>query len=454
MHSHNSADSKEHRLAIPYIKNSCKVFENLLTLPYPIFFDSCSDLRKQQGTDIFCAAPSLVFIAQQDNYQILNSKLEEIESGTNSSKRLLEFEKQNTGSLMGYIGYHARDKDFRISPEKQLLLPDICLGVYPWRVESNHKIKESHLFYADNTFANEKELQRLIETLNSTTENSNPSSTHIENSKANFSFENYEKAFKKIKDYINEGDCYQVNLAQRFVSDFNGSVWQHYLKLREKSPAPFGCFLSTPYGDILSFSPESFLKINAQGEIISQPIKGTRKRSNDTRNDQSAKEQLANSQKDKAENLMIVDLIRNDLSKSAELNTVKVDELFKIQSFSNVHHMVSQVRAQKRPDLSYLEVLLNAFPGGSITGAPKKRAMEIINELEPDSREVYCGAIGYITGDNNMEFNIAIRTLVIHKNKLYCWGGGGIVADSLCEEEYQESINKISNLINITNTLD
>jgi len=147
---------------------------------------------------------------------------------------------------------------------------------------------------------------------------------------------------------------------------------------------------------------------------------------------------------------MIVDLIRNDLSKSAILNSVKVDKLFEIQSFANVHHMVSQVSAQKLETKSQLEAFLDCFPGGSITGAPKKRAMEIIRELEPHNRQVYCGAIGHINFEGEMDFNIAIRTILIKDKILYCWGGGGLVADSQGLDEYQETITKISNLIPIS----
>ncbi len=440
---------KEKRISLPYIENPDKTFENFLELPFPIFLDSCSMERKLYKKDMFSAQPTLVFTSSADSYQILDSHGLVLDSGPNAIEKLIELETEHSGNLMGYVGYHACDHEFKIHSGKKRLLPDICIGIYPWRIEIQHDIRKSELIYLEDALNNESEISSIIERFKASSSIDVCAKPTLGKNVSNLTKAQYQTAFEKIKRYIEDGDCYQVNLAQRFVSDFKGDTWRHYLTLKQASPAPFSCYFHTPFGDILSFSPESFMSINPEGKIISQPIKGTRKRSSDNQLDEVTRQELLNSEKDKAENLMIVDLIRNDLSKSAEVNSVKVDDLFRIESFSNVHHMVSQVSAQKREDISHLHVLINAFPGGSITGAPKQRSMEIINELEPDAREVYCGAIGYLLNDKNMEFNISIRTLLVHEDKLYCWGGGGIVADSIADEEYQESINKISNLINI-----
>lgn len=439
-------NAKEKKISLPYIESSTEAFENFLELPFPIFLDSSSSERGVKGKDIFSAQPSRIFIASGDHYQILDAHGLIIDSGDDATSKLIDFEKKQVGNLMGYVGYHSRDLDFRIESGKKRLLPDICIATYPWRIESNHQSMESHLIYLEDEMPSE-ELDIILDLLGRGKIQNHQIQAILTQCLSNFTKNSYQQAFEKIKHYIEDGDCYQVNLAQRFASEFKGDSWAHYMTLKTQSPAPYCCFFHTPYGDILSFSPELFLSIKTNGEIISQPIKGTRKRNKDKQLDEAARQALINSEKDKAENLMIVDLIRNDLSKSAEINSVKVDELFRIESFSNVHHMVSQVRAQKREDVSHLQVLLNAFPGGSITGAPKQRAMEIINELEPDAREIYCGAIGYLFNDGNMEFNISIRSIVIHEGMLYCWGGGGIVADSDANEEYQESIAKISNLV-------
>lgn len=443
------------RIKLAYVTNSAILFESFSSQHHSIFLDSCSDRRKESGVDVIAAAPYLQFIAQNDIYQIYDATHNLVEQGQSALSRLLQLKENEDGSLLGYFGYHCNDVYFQIEKKETVLdeeMPDICLGFYAWRIEINHIEKTCELKYLPNKFKDD-DLKILIEKLNSFTNNNkkqnikqSPASV---SASSNLTKENYLKAFKKIKSYIKAGDCYQVNLAQRFTLPFANNTWQHYLYLRTVSPAPYACYFTTAFGDVLSFSPESFLEINTTGKIISQPIKGTRKRHIEVALDQQAAQELANSEKDKAENLMIVDLIRNDLSKNALLNSVKVDKLFDIQSFANVHHMVSQISAHKISIKSHLDVLFDCFPGGSITGAPKKRAMEIIKELEPHNRQVYCGAIGQIDFEGNMLFNIAIRTLVIKKGMLYCWGGGGLVADSNAEEEYQESITKISNLIPI-----
>ena len=444
-----------------YPTNSAVLFNSFRDEPYAIFLDSCSDLRNDSGIDVISASPYLRFIASNNHYQLYSESNEEIESGEQALKKLLTLEKEQTGSLLGYFGYHSNDESFQLieknantcsTGNNDSEMPDICLGFYAWRIEINHQEKTSRLKYQTDNFS-EEQLQTLLQTIKTTQTDSELTFSNTQASAAhaisNFKKSEYIESFNRIQSYIKNGDCYQVNLAQRFSLEFKGNSWQHYLFLRNLSPAPYACYFSTPFGNVLSFSPESFLSIDQRGKILSQPIKGTRKRHIDMSLDQSAALELANSEKDRAENLMIVDLIRNDLSKSAELNSVRVDKLFEIVSFANVHHMVSKVSAQKANNKSNLNVLLDCFPGGSITGAPKKRAMQIIKELEPNKRQVYCGAIGQISFEGEMEFNIAIRTIVIKNNKLYCWGGGGLVADSIAESEFQESITKISNLIPI-----
>jgi para-aminobenzoate synthetase component 1 len=442
-----------------YPIQSTALFERFLNLPYAIFLDSCSDLRNESGIDVIAASPFLRFISKDNQYQIYNKDNDLIESGDNALNKLKELEKKQTGSLLGYLGYHSNDEFFKLINKKTDIdfykdteLPDICIGFYAWRIEIDHINKTSILKYQENKCSTD-DLTLIQESISASLKENKKINSNVQTIKnyaqSNFTKADYIKSFQMIQSYISKGDCYQVNLAQRFTLDFKESSWQHYKFLRSSSPAPYACYFTTPFGDILSFSPESFLKISQSGKIVSQPIKGTRKRHVDMYLDQDAAQELANSEKDRAENLMIVDLIRNDLSKSAELNSVNVDTLFEIKSFANVHHMVSQVSAQKAKNKSNLDVLLNCFPGGSITGAPKKRAMQIIKELEPHRRQVYCGAIGQINFEGEMEFNIAIRTIIIKNEALYCWGGGGLVADSIAEAEYQESITKINNLIPI-----
>jgi para-aminobenzoate synthetase component I len=269
---------------------------------------------------------------------------------------------------------------------------------------------------------------------------------------SNLSEPQYATAFAKIKAYIEAGDCYQVNLAQRFSAEVAGDSWQMYKKLREISPAPFMAYMDLPLSEkesfqVLSNSPERFIQITGN-HVETRPIKGTRPRSSDPEQDLANSNGLLTSEKDRAENLMIVDLLRNDLSKSCE--KVTVNKLFQLQSFANVHHLVSIIVAKLRSGKTAVDVLQSCFPGGSITGAPKLRAMQIIDELEPHRRGLYCGAIGYIGFDGDMDTNIAIRSAVISKNTLSFYAGGGIIADSDGSKEYTETLDKASSFTTIT----
>jgi para-aminobenzoate synthetase component 1 len=253
----------------------------------------------------------------------------------------------------------------------------------------------------------------------------------------------YASAFARAQQYIQAGDCYQINLAQRFSSRFQGDPWQAYRQLREVAAAPFSAYMQHDDMALMSLSPERFLKVDGS-TVTTSPIKGTIGRGNDAQSDQQLAKQLLLSEKDRAENLMIVDLLRNDLGKSCKPGSIKVEQLFELQSFETVHHLVSTITGELDSGQHALDLLAACFPGGSITGAPKIRAMEIIEQLEPDRRAVYCGSIGYISYDGQMDTNIAIRTFLCEQHSIHCWAGGGIVADSRCEAEYQECLSKIA----------
>lgn len=267
----------------------------------------------------------------------------------------------------------------------------------------------------------------------------------------------YQQKFEQVQHYLHSGDCYQINLTQRFSSQYRGDEWQAYLALRQSNAAPFSAFMRLTQHAILSISPERFICLNGD-QIQTKPIKGTMPRDSDPVIDTQLASQLAHSDKDRAENLMIVDLLRNDIGKVASAGSVNVPHLFDIESFPAVHHLVSTITATLRPGLSGCDLLKACFPGGSITGAPKIRAMAIIEELEPSRRSLYCGSMGYISQDGNMDSSITIRTLVAEQqtdhNRLYCWAGGGIVADSKVTAEYQETFDKVSKILPILSHLN
>ena len=263
---------------------------------------------------------------------------------------------------------------------------------------------------------------------------------------SNLSKDAYLASIQRIHDYLKAGDCYQVNMAQRFSASYIGDCWQAYCVLRDSNQAPFSAFIQLENSTIISISPERFISVK-DGVVETKPIKGTRPRFSDKTKDAKSAESLLKASKDRAENLMIVDLLRNDLSKHCKPHSVNVPELFALESYEAVHHLVSTVVGELCDDASPLDLLASSFPGGSITGAPKIRAMEIIDELEAHRRNIYCGSIFYMGFREDMDSNICIRTLLAENNQLHCWAGGGIVLDSVANDEYNETLDKVSKIL-------
>lgn len=354
------------------------------------------------------------------------------------------------GGALGYFGYDAgiyTEKAMRIAPVT-LTMPDIAVGIYSWALILDKKQRQLWLFdYHGHAEQRWQQLQARLQS-SSATEPFKLNSTW----QANLSREEYQQRFEQVQQYLLSGDCYQINLAQRFHAAYSGNEWQAYLTLRRSNAAPFSAYICLPQGTVLSISPERFLQLQ-QGKVETKPIKGTRPRGLCKQTDQIEADTLRHSPKDRAENVMIVDLLRNDLGKVCIPGSVQVPSLFAIESFPAVHHLVSTVTGQLSPQYHAAELLRGAFPGGSITGAPKIRAMQIIAELEPDNRSVYCGAIGYISSNGDMDTNIAIRTLVCHNKQIYCWAGGGVVADSNADSEYQETLDKVNRILPVLQSI-
>ncbi len=339
-----------------------------------------------------------------------------------------------------------KDSDSRDSDPKALDgdgvdLADMLIGIYEIFIIIDHALHQTFQVCTPGASAASKLLwhklltsERLFEKLDFKTTSA---------VKKQLSNEQYHRSFEQIKDYIHAGDCYQVNFTQRFSASYQGNPVGLYEQLRQTQKAPFSACLRMPNAAILSFSPERLVRV-VNRKILTQPIKGTRPRHRLPIEDQRLANELQSSEKDRAENLMIVDLLRNDLGKTAIPGSIQVDRLFELVSFANVHHLVSSVSGELRPGLTAMDLLRACFPGGSVTGAPKRRAMEIIAELEPVKRQVYCGAIGYYSFHGDLDTNLPIRTLVCSKDTLHYWGGGGIVADSEVEQEYEESLLKVN----------
>ena len=263
---------------------------------------------------------------------------------------------------------------------------------------------------------------------------------------SNFTKANFENSVRKVQDYIRQGDIYQANLTQRFNGKTTLSSYELYRDLRKVSPAPFGALLNFEHSKILSNSPERFIKC-IDNRIETRPIKGTRPRGKTIEEDLRLQDELRNSEKDRAELLMIVDLERNDIGRVSKIGSVKVPELFVIEPYANVNHLVATVEGRLKDNLDCIDVIKATFPGGSITGAPKIRAMEIIDELEPTQRNVYTGSIGYIGFNGDMDLNIAIRTIIKQGENVYFQVGGGMTWDSNPEDEYQETLDKAKSIM-------
>ncbi|AYC32690.1 aminodeoxychorismate synthase component I [Pseudomonas cavernae] len=351
------------------------------------------------------------------------------------------------GGVIGYLSYDfgRHLESLPIHAVDDLHLPDACLGIYPWALISDHLLGTSQLVFHPSLATSER--QRLIALLSQPETAPGQPFQLKEAFRADLSEERYRQSIERIQDYIQAGDCYQVNFAQRFRAPCQGEPWSAYRALRASCPTPFAGFLGLADGGaILSLSPERFIHVS-QGRVETRPIKGTRPRGQTAAEDAALAAELLASSKDRAENLMIVDLLRNDLGRSCTTGSVRVPELFALESYPNVHHLVSSVSGELAPGKDALDLLAGSFPGGSITGAPKIRAMQIIDELEPTRRAIYCGSLLYLDVRGEMDSSIAIRSLLVKDGQVSCWGGGGIVADSDWQAEYRESITKVKVLL-------
>ena len=365
-------------------------------------------------------------------------------------------------SAGGAVGYFAYDMGRNLeklprSTRNDIGFPDCIMAFFDRGIILDHFQEESYIFSTGLPFQGQEGIehrdkrfwelsQRVQNHSHQLPVDLNNNNACGKNLQADFSPAEYEKAVEKALDYIGKGDIYQVNLTQRFSATLESSPWELYRRLRQRNPAPFASFLCFPEGVVVSSSPERFLAQKGS-RIETRPIKGTRPRGSTEEEDRSLRRELWESSKDQAELVMIVDLERNDLSRVCNTGTVNVPELFTLEEYATVHHLVSTVEGELSAEKNIVDVLRASFPGGSITGAPKIRAMEIIEELEPVRRGIYTGSIGYIDFGGQADLNIVIRTFITKNNRVYFQVGGGIVADSSPRAEYQETLDKAKALL-------
>lgn len=462
-------------IQLPYHHDSRIIFNTVRNYPFACWLDSGKPSSNSGRYDIMTALPRQRWVSQNNNcqistydYTIDSSKpITFTESSTSStedpfaliksaSQRLIQQEANAqlsptlpfTGGIISYFSYDLGRKKMGIKQRAatECQLPDMVAGLYTWAIIQDHELQQCYLASLQECdpalltkiSAQLTSMQQPIiwnEPLTIGTMHSNTPPT------------NYYKNIAHINDYIHAGDCYQVNYSQCFSAPYKGDTYSAYLRLRDNMASPFSAFIDLgQQQSILSLSPERLIRTQ-NNCVLTQPIKGTIARDKDALTDANNAIALQASSKNRAENLMIVDLLRNDLGKNCTTGSISVPELFTLESYPNVHHLVSSITGTIADTKTALDVFEGCFPGGSITGAPKKRSMEIIEELEHCQRSIYCGSIIYINAQGDMDSNITIRTIACDGDNMYCWGGGGIVADSQAEEEYQESLTKINTIL-------
>ena len=441
-----------------------ELFRKFETYSNLVFLDSAGPLGEDSRYSYLAVDP-LYRIKVQDKKTYINGKEKKI-CLRNTLQSLLNICSHNKikgiphfqCGLSGYVSY-----DYCLNIEnipqidkKKNNFPDLNIGLYDLVFAFDLKLKKTFLFsldlddtkYSQNLEPHITRRKRLLNFyklpyITHSIQNNNKLKWKQETSK-----KEYKTKIKKIISYINNGDIFQTNYTHRFTAkkpdDLSDNLF--YLSYRNKTKTPFSAFLNFGDVSVCSFSPERFIKVDNL-KVTTSPIKGTVKTSFNKIRDNVLKENLIKSEKNLAENLMIVDVLRNDISKICIKGSVKVKALAELRTYKNVHHLVSTIGGKLESQKDILNLLISCLPGGSVTGAPKIRAMEIISELEKSKRGVYCGAIGYISFSGDADFNIPIRTASIFNNQISINCGGGIVADSKAESEFRESIDKISNII-------
>lgn len=425
----------------PFLQKS---YQKLCNLPGFVLLESTDRTRGRY--DILSAYPYDRIIIKE-NTPNKNSILNNLKQKLSlvPSENDLPFQ----GGAIGYISYDlgARLLDINSGAQPTLQnMPLLDLGLYDWAIIVDHYLKKVSFFAANrhsSTADISKEVIKLWQKDSPTDKSFSVNSNFV----PLISKDAYAESFLEIYKALKQGRSYQVNYTQPFHAGYGGDAWEMYKKISSKNPVPFSAYIKTEVASILSFSPERFLLYD-QGKLLTSPIKGTIGRSNNPAEDDLLKSQLINCSKNRAENVMIVDLLRNDLGKIALPGTVQVSNLCSIQSYHSIHHLVSDIEAQCLDFIHPFEAFMSCFPGGSITGAPKLESMRIIYEQERYARGIYCGSIGYFSLHGRFDTNIAIRTITAKDDILHLAAGGGIIIDSNCEDEYRECYIKIAAIIN------
>ena len=433
-----------------------QIFDALRNEPNPFFLDS-SLLSRSSGRYSFLGIdPFFILETKKDPFNGLRKLLDAYR--INLPKDYPPFCAGAVGFLSYDLGFLSENKLIRKRPD-DLKLPECHFGFYNTAIIIDNLKRELHIFTVglpEKKYNLQKSLCRenfkkihklLLKTDYTPSAASWPNASgNAAQIRSNFSKEKYLAAIKAAKKYIKDGDIYQLNLSQRFQARTALSAVEIYKRLRKLSPSFFSAYLDAGNFQILSSSPERFVKL-CKDKVVTRPMKGTRPRSINKSEDKRFKKELLNSAKDKAELMMIVDLERNDLGRVCEYDSIKVSSLRELEEYSTVFQTTATVSGRLHKDKDRIDLLRATFPGGSITGCPKIRSMEIIEELEPNRRSIYTGCLGYLSFTGSMDFNILIRTILKKDDKIYFGAGGGIVADSSPEDEYEETLIKAKAMV-------
>ncbi len=444
------------------VASPAQLFETIKDEPYAFFLDSARyDVTKGRYSMMGCC-PEVTYTVRGREITVDDCGKRQVTEGDAFGVLEVLFKKYQKayratlpfmGGFVGYLGYgmahHAEVLPKTTTPA--MAIPDAFFGLYDGVLIYDHLEEKAYLASLECFGSGEMAVASLAEKLSSAVAVDVPPRPNAScPAYPNLSKSTYLEAVASVRDYIRRGDIYQVNFTQQLKAPLSVPPYDVYRKLRTVNPAPFAAYFNLGDAHIVSSSPERFIQIQ-NGVVETRPIKGTRTKSLDPLEDARIQTALLNSEKDRSELLMIVDLERNDLGRVSKVGTVKVPELFKLETYETVHHLVAAVTGELRSDVNAVSCLKAVFPGGSITGAPKIRAMEVIDELEPTSRHLYTGAIGYIALNGDADFNIVIRTLLCQGGWAHLGIGGGVVWDSDPLAEYQESLDKGGALLEALN---
>lgn len=429
------------------------IFKKFKEDRYPLILESQKDHKKLGRYSFIMSEPFLVIkskgesieVREENNIKnIVGSPFETLQELLSKYRISENSHIPFTGGAAGYLSYdlchHVENLPRTVTDDVNI--PDLFLGFYDGILAVDHLENKKYLIaHGLRESADEiiKKLETKIE--KKTKEDESKADEKEVVFQSNMDKESYLESIQRVKDYIYSGDIYQINFTQRFQCRLNKSPYTIYERLRSTNPAPFASYMNFGDGEIVCCSPERFIQVR-NGMIETRPIKGTITRGSNPEEDAENRKILETSEKDRSELLMIVDLERNDIGKISETGSVKVTELFSIEEYATLFQQVATITGKLKKDISTSDILKATFPGGSITGAPKIRAMEVIDELEPTARNIYTGSIGYIAFDGSIDLNIVIRTILCKENNGYFQVGGGIVWDSDPESEYQESLLK------------